>query len=249
MSRQGIPGLAIAVSVDRSIVWSEGFGVADLENHVPVSTHTRFRIGSVSKLLTATAAARLHQQGLLDLDAPVQRYVPAFPDKAQPITSRELLGHLAGVRHYRRDEYINRQHYERVADSLKIFEADALLHAPNSKYLYSSYGYVLLGAVIEGASKDEYRHHMQTQVFDVLGLKDTVADDSGAIVERRTRFYARSAEGAIQQRHLRGHQRQAARRRIPLECPRPRHVWRRERAGPLLRPRNARPGFHVPEDT
>ncbi len=197
MSKQWIPGLSIAVSVNDKIVWSEGFGFADLENTAPASPQTRFRIGSISKLLTATAAAKLYEQGLLDLDAPVQNYVSDFPKKDYEITSRELLGHLSGIRHYRRDEYINRQHYDKVSDSLKIFQSDPLLSAPNVKYLYSSYGYVLLSAVIEGASKKDYLDYMQENVFNPLALKNTAADDSRRIIEHRTRFYSRSSDGQI----------------------------------------------------
>jgi CubicO group peptidase (beta-lactamase class C family) len=88
------------VAVNGEVVWAEGFGFADLEQCVPVTAKTKFRIGSVSKPLTAAAAALLYQEGKLNLDAPIQRYVPTFPDKGHVITTRQLLGHLAGVRHY-----------------------------------------------------------------------------------------------------------------------------------------------------
>src|SRR5882672_9288815 len=82
-----IPGFAIAVAVDGRIVWSEAFGYADLAAKRPTTTATQFRIGSVSKPLTADAVAQLYEQGKLELDAPVQRYVPAFPDKGAPVTT------------------------------------------------------------------------------------------------------------------------------------------------------------------
>jgi CubicO group peptidase (beta-lactamase class C family) len=90
-----IPGFALAVAVDGKIVWSEAFGYADLEAKRPATTETQFRIGSVSKPLTADAVAQLYEAGKLDLDAPVQRYVPTFPEKGAPITTRLLGGHLA----------------------------------------------------------------------------------------------------------------------------------------------------------
>lgn len=102
-----LPGLSIAVSVGDSIVWSEGFGFADVQRKIPVTPSTRFRIGSVTKLLTAAVAARLYEQGRLDLDAPVQRYVSSSPDMGKPITSRQLLGHISGIRHYNRSEFFN----------------------------------------------------------------------------------------------------------------------------------------------
>src|SRR3954453_6727254 len=96
---QKAPGLSAAVWKGGSIIWSESLGVSDVEDAAPVSSRTRFRIGSVSKILTAAAAARLFDQGLLDLDVPIQQYVPAFPVKSGNITARLLLGHLSGLRH------------------------------------------------------------------------------------------------------------------------------------------------------
>jgi serine beta-lactamase-like protein LACTB len=83
--------MSAAVWKNGAIVWSESLGQADLEDGAPVSSRTRFRIGSLSKLLTTAAAARLYEQGLLDLDAPIQQYVPAFPAKSEKITARLLL--------------------------------------------------------------------------------------------------------------------------------------------------------------
>ena len=96
---QEIPGLSVAVARKGTVVWSEGFGLADVESGVPVTPLTRFRAGSVSKVLTAAGVAKLVEEGRLDLDAPVQRYVPEFPKKPWPITTRQLAAHTAGIRH------------------------------------------------------------------------------------------------------------------------------------------------------
>lgn len=103
MSTTHVPGLSIAVVENGESEWSSGFGFADLENNVPASEHTLFRLGSISKSLTATGAMELVQQGKLDLDAPVQKYCPSFPQKSAPITTRMVMGHLAGIRHYKTD--------------------------------------------------------------------------------------------------------------------------------------------------
>ena len=137
MAAQKIPGLSIAVAVDGKIVWSEGFGFADLENNLKVAPATRFRIASVSKVITAAAMARIYEQGKLDLDAPVQKYVPEFPSKGVVITARQLVGHLSGIRHLRRDpdpekdEFYNRKTYCRnVSEGLNRFQADPLDFVP-----------------------------------------------------------------------------------------------------------------------
>ena len=105
MLEQGIPGAVVAVSINGCTVWSEGLGYADVENNVLCSPDTVMRIASISKPLTAVALLQLWQRGLVDLDAPIQQYVPEFPRKefnGKPvdITTRQLLCHLAGIRHY-----------------------------------------------------------------------------------------------------------------------------------------------------
>src|SRR5437660_864255 len=94
MSANSVPGMGAAVVLDGEPVWSAGFGMADLEDSAPATSSTLFRLGSLSKPITATALLQLWEHGKLDLDAPVQEYCPAFPQKEWPITSRELLGHL-----------------------------------------------------------------------------------------------------------------------------------------------------------
>jgi CubicO group peptidase (beta-lactamase class C family) len=150
------PGLAVAVGMDGEVVWSAGFGYADLEQGVAVDpAATLFRIGSVIKPMTAHAVAQLVHAGKLDLDAPVQDYVPGFPHKRAPVTTRHLLAHLSGIRHYGGDEFLGRDKYETVNAGLAIFKDDPLLHEPGERYLYSSYGYNLAGAVVEGAAGQE----------------------------------------------------------------------------------------------
>jgi len=143
-----IPGVSVAVGVGGRVVWSEGFGFADLEHRVPVTPATRFRIGSISKSLTAAALGQLYERGRLDLDAPVQRYVPSFPTKRWPITVRQLAGHIAGVRHYRGDEVLLNRRFATVSAGLDIFDDDTLLFEPGTRYSYPSYGWNLLSAVV-----------------------------------------------------------------------------------------------------
>jgi serine beta-lactamase-like protein LACTB len=193
---RGIPGLAVAVAVDGHLVYAEGFGYADLEERVPALPTTRFRIGSISKTLTAVALMQLVEQGKVDLDAPVQKYVPSFPDKGAKITPRLLAGHLAGIRHYSGDEFLISKHYDSVLESLTIFENDPLVAPPGTKFSYSSYGFDLLSAVIESASGETFIDYMQRHVFTPLGLIDTTPDENRSIVAQRSRFYERENDGA-----------------------------------------------------
>jgi serine beta-lactamase-like protein LACTB, mitochondrial len=192
---RGTPGLALAVAVDGKIVYSEGFGYADLEERVPVWPTTKFRIGSISKPLTATALMQLVEAGKVDLDAPVQKYVPSFPDKGAPITVRMVAGHLAGIRHYQGEEMTIQRHYDNVLDGLKIFENDPLVAPPGTQFHYSSYGFNLLSAVIESASGEPFLSYMQEHVFTPMGLVHTAADQNTQIIEQRSRFYELAKDG------------------------------------------------------
>jgi CubicO group peptidase (beta-lactamase class C family) len=204
MQSSKVAGLAVAVAVDGDVVWSEGFGYADLENRVSVTPLTKFRIGSVSKPLTSTAMALLHDQGKLDFDAPVQKYVPYFPAKQWPITVRLVAGHLGGIRTYDyasydryKNEFVNTIHYGSVRQSLDIFKDSPLDHQPGTKYLYSSFGYNLLSAAVEGASGTDYVSYVNERVLAPLKLRNTVVDEPELIVPYRTRFYQRREDGLL----------------------------------------------------
>ncbi len=194
LAERGYPGIAIAVSVGGETVWSEGFGYADLEHRVPMWPAVKFRVGSISKPMTAAAVATLVEEGRLDLDVPIQRYVPSFPEKAYPITTRQLGGHLGGIRHYAGDENFIRDPYATVLDALSIFKDDALLHAPGTAFAYSSYGFNLISAVVEGASGQAFLDYMRDTVFGPLGMRDTVADFVTSIIPQRTGYYVRDGD-------------------------------------------------------
>ncbi len=197
MSRREIPGLSAAVVLERELKWTNGYGLADLENGVPAKAETVYRLGSVSKPITATAVLQLVQRGLVDLDAPVQKYVPGFPRKPWPITTRQLLAHLGGIRHYAEGEFQSTRHYESLTGALAIFKDDPPVHEPGTRYLYSTYGYNLLGCVVEGASGKSFLAHLSENVFAPAGMERIRADDLSALVPNRAQGYFRTAGGEI----------------------------------------------------
>ncbi len=195
----GSPGLSVAVAIGGEIVWAEGLGEADAENHLPVDPKTRFRIGSLSKLLTAALAARLLEAGKLDLDAPIQLYVPAFPvkDPDRPITPRLLAGHLGGIRHYLPLDFIRPpKTYPNLAEALEMFRDNPLVGPPGTVYNYSSFGYNLLGVALEAAGGGEFGSLVARYVLDPLHLAATTADNPEALIEDRARPY-RKADGGL----------------------------------------------------
>lgn len=197
-SAEHIPGLSAAVIVDGVMVWSEGMGYADLESRTPVTPLTRFRIGSISKPVSAEAMALLVEQGKLDLDVPVQTYVPYFPRKRWPITTRQVAGHIAGIRHYAgQEEVLSSRHYDDVRSALTIFEDDSLLFEPGTRYLYSSNGFNLVSAIVEGASGEPFLQYMQGNVLEPLGLRSIVAEHVDSLIPWRARFYERGQDRGV----------------------------------------------------
>jgi serine beta-lactamase-like protein LACTB, mitochondrial len=191
------PGLAIAVAVHGQVVWSEVCGYADLAWRTPVTAATRFRIGSVSKTLTAAAAGRLAQEKRLDLDAPIQRYVASFPAKSHPVTARELLAHVAGIRHYQGSEALSGVHYLSVTDSLRVFARDPLLFEPGTRYSYSSYGFNLVGAAIEAIAEEDFGEAVTRLVLAPLGMQHTAIDDGRRRQSWATPYEVTEARKAI----------------------------------------------------
>jgi serine beta-lactamase-like protein LACTB, mitochondrial len=203
MAAGSVPGISVAVVENGKNVWSEGFGMADLENFVPATPQTLYRLASISKPLTATAAMQLWQRGKLDLDAPVQKYCPAFPQKPWPITTRELLGHLGGIRHYKSDsqddpETGNTTHFDHPIEAgLKFFANDPLVAPPGTKFNYSTQGFTLVGCAIEGASGENYVDFVKKNVLEPAGMARTQVDDRFAIIAQRTRFYHKDECGRV----------------------------------------------------
>ena len=188
---ENLPGLSLAVGIAGEIVWAEGFGWADIDAQRPVTPTTLFRIGSVAMPMTATTVGVLHERGRLDLDAPVRDYVPSFPEKEWSVTTRQLMGHVAGVRHYGDEEELlyMHGHCESPLDGLELFADNPLLFAPGTRYRHSSYGWTLVGAVVEAAAGEPFLDVMQREVFDPSDMRETVLDDVLRPAARRAHLY------------------------------------------------------------
>ena len=197
MSRLGIPGLTLAVAEGGTVRFEAAFGFADVENGVPARPETVYRLASVSKPMTAVAVLHLAEQGSLDLDAPVWRYCPDFPEKPWPVTARQLLCHQGGVRHYRPDEPTETRRFESFAGALALFRDDPLVHEPGTGVRYSTYGYNLLGCAAASAARTSFVSLLGEVVFGPAGMTATGADDVREITAHRAQGYVRDAEGRL----------------------------------------------------
>jgi serine beta-lactamase-like protein LACTB, mitochondrial len=186
------PALTVAISRGDQVVWSAAFGLADVENDVPARPDSVFRIASISKPMAAVAVMQLVERGRVSLDDPIQKFVPAYPEKGeQVITVRHLLTHTSGIRHYRAGEMESREPYSTLASAIAIFKDDPLLFAPGTRYLYSTYGYNLLAGVVERASGLSFGEYLRTRIWEPSGMRATSLELPHEIVPRRGRQYIR----------------------------------------------------------
>lgn len=200
MQRVGIPGLSAAVGVGGQVGFARGFGKADLENDVAATPATVYRLASISKPITAVLAMQLAEQGKLDLDADVHTLVAAWPAKQWPVTTRQLLAHLGGVRHYQ-GEHERVRHYRTQTEALGTFADDPLRHEPGTRYLYSTYGFNLVAAVVEQATGQPFADVVRERIAGPCAAPTLRDDDVRALIRGRAQGYV-EVDGVLQNSEL-----------------------------------------------
>ena len=200
----GAPAMTAAVAIGGEVVWQGAVGWADIKTRTPATEQTALRVGSTSKAITATALARLVDQGAIDLDAPISTYMDDLPNPEwASITPRMLAAHMAGVPHYgdnqdgagRYKTGTLRDHYADVRDALEIFDESPLLSEPGTTFEYSSLGTVLLGAVMSEAVGKPYRQIIEEEVLAPAGMTATyVAPKRRGDRKNLATFYFRDGE-------------------------------------------------------
>jgi len=196
-----LPGVSVAVGRAAEVVWAEAFGWADLSGDVVATPRTLYPVGSISKSLTATAAGLLRERGRLDFDIPIQAYLPEFPEKRWPITTGQLMGHIAGVvRGGGIAETLRQAHCDSARAAIHAVAEDTLLFEPGTQWRYSNFGWALVGAVVESAAGEPFLEFMDREVFTPAGMEQTVPDlgDEGA---EESVKYDRAAFGTLRRGH------------------------------------------------
>jgi serine beta-lactamase-like protein LACTB len=197
-----IPAFSAAVADRTDVIWAEAFGKADLEFDVAATTGHVFRLGSVSKAVTATSAARLVTRGLLDLDVPIAYWLPDLPAHHRATTMRQLLTHRGGVRHYGPKDLdptapggrITKRAYANRDEILDLFIEDPLVAVPGAEVSYSSFGYTLASFVMEAASGTDFLRLVMDEIALPFGLPSLAADEVLEVVPLRTRGYFAARE-------------------------------------------------------
>jgi serine beta-lactamase-like protein LACTB, mitochondrial len=192
MEEGGVPGVGVAVAVEGELVWAEGFGFADLERRVPVTRETKFGVGSVTKSLTMALFGRLMEQGLVELDAPVETYLPEFPHRNLKISTRLIAGHLSGLDDtFNASQTFTATHYATTSDALREILKEPLRHRPGERHFYTTGPYTIIAGVVERAARRDYHSLMAQHVTGPLGLKNTVPNERKPVIPHRASFYVR----------------------------------------------------------
>lgn len=198
VTEKGNIGVAAGYAVGTDSSWVHAAGYACEKEGRPFTDTTLTRIASISKNLTAVAVMQLVEKGRIDLDAPIQRYYPEFPKKAKgEITTRQLLAHTSGISPYMNEQEIeNTTEYPRLEDAVGVFRNRPLSFEPGSRYLYTSYGYVLLGRIIEKVSGLDFEAYMKANILDPAGMTQTSVERAGLSYSDKSCLYFKKKKKA-----------------------------------------------------
>ena len=193
---------AILVARDGKVLVSKGYGMADIENEVPNTPETKFRLGSLTKQFTAAAVLLLQERGKLSVQDSVCKYVAPCPEAWRPVTVHHLLSHTGGVPNFTNsDQFPDYEKLKRdpttVEALINRFRDRPLDFKPGEDWRYSNSGYVLLGHVVERASGKTYESFLRENIFVPLGMTNTGYDRADQIVKRRARGYASGPDGSV----------------------------------------------------
>lgn len=190
--KEKVPGMSISVSKKGNLIWSQGFGYSDILNKTKVSsTTTQFRIASISKPISAVALATLVDKNKIDFDSSIYTYLPNYPKKQYDFTIRQVGGHIAGIRHYKGNEFLLNKKMS-ITEGLDIFKDDPLLFRPQSDYKYSTYDWNLLSEIIQKVAQTPFNDYVQNVLFKPLNMASTTLDVSDSIMPNRTKFYKKT---------------------------------------------------------
>ncbi len=190
IAERGSPGASVAVALEGEIVWSEGFGYADLERGIAVTSETRFGIGSISKSFTMAAVMSLVDDGLLDLDAPVETYLSDFPHAGKGITVRRLAVHQSGLSdRFSTEHRQTTDHFPTIDSAYQNIKNETLESEPGSQTVYATGLYTIIGRVMESVAGLPYLEVMEGRVFEPAGMVGVMPNDPTRKGMKRTQFY------------------------------------------------------------
>lgn len=188
--KEDLPGVSVSVSYNDLIIFSEGFGYADLENKTPViPSKTKFDIGSVTKTITIASLARLEELDSVKFEESVYKYLPELPHKGYDFNIIQLGGHLAGLKRDSNAEDWDTDRKITKSNFFEIYKRDAQVCKPQTQHIYSNLGYKILGLILEKKSGLEIGKANQKLVFEALNMNNTKKDSLGILDTTMAKFY------------------------------------------------------------
>lgn len=188
IKQANLPGVSIAVSKDEKIIFTKGYGYADIKNQQLMTPDMQLRTASVAKLITVTALGKLLSEGKINLDAPIQTYVPYIDSQYAHLTLRQLTGHTAGMSHRPKGKAYKKKQYTSIEESTQLMKAP-LLFESDTNYQYSTHAFNLVAAAIEGASKTSFENYLKEAVYTPLGMHQTFTENIKQLSPKDAQLY------------------------------------------------------------
>ncbi len=197
LNKEKVAGVSISVNKAGEILYSKGFGYADVKQKIKIQPNHQIRTASVAKVITATALGKLVSEGKLDFDTPIGNYIPYLKAPYTQLTARQIAGHTAGIRHRPSSNRIKKKHYTEVREMVTFFMDDPLNFKPNTAYQYSTLGYNLLASLIEEISGKKYVDYMKEDIFLPLNMTQTFPDDKYNFTQKDAKLYYLKKNGKL----------------------------------------------------
>jgi len=193
ISKNEAMGASAGYAVKGDVVWQSAAGYADEDTKTFFEVQTKVRMASIAKPMTALAIMQLWERNEIDLDAPIQTYVPDYPKHPKTqISIRHLLSHTSGISGYKNlKEQNSTTEYKSLTDALGIFKDRELIFEPGTKYSYTTYGYTVLGVIVERVSGMTFENYMQQHIWNVADMTNTGVVKFGAGLENASKIYRR----------------------------------------------------------
>ena len=191
MASNNFLGVTVGLYIENCGTYLSGAGFTDKGDQKRTNSDMLGRIASITKPMTAIQFMQLYEKGMLDLDKPIQTYIKEFPKKVKgDITIRHLLKHTSGISHYSSKwDALSFTHYPTLVNALDAFKDKELDFVPGTQYMYSSYGYTVLGAIIEKVSQMGYGEYMRKNIWNKAGMSNTSLEEDKQKDNNKSRLY------------------------------------------------------------
>lgn len=200
INENSVAGASVAIMVDGRLRFAEGFGFQDVENKTPATSHTVYRLASISKVITTIGVMQLVERGMIDLDADARSYATTFPEKDRVFTVRNLLTHTSGIRHYMAEKPDNgTTQYNTTEEAITVFKNDPLIYEPGTESRYSTHAFTLIARVIEGASGQTFEDYMNANVFAKTGTTLLAFEHRELTNQYRSKLYQRGTRNSVRE--------------------------------------------------